>query len=152
MPSTVFVNGRGVVHTGSGGMSIAFPNVCKTPTPPGVQVPLPYPSIGESKQTSPGPKRVKIQGQMPMVKGAKYPGRRRARDRGRDEERVQRRRGRVLRATRATSSSRGTTCTASATRCSTTGRTRGPDPRHGAMVTRVGHVGRAERQPDFFLS
>ncbi len=73
MPSTVFVNGRGVVHTGSGGMSIAFPNVCKTPTPPGVQVPLPYPSIGESKQTSQGPKTVKIQGQMPMVKGAKYP-------------------------------------------------------------------------------
>ena len=72
MAQTVFVNGRGVVHKQSGGQSIVFPNVCKTPTPPGVQVPLPYPSIGQATQTSKGPKKVKIDGQMPMVKGAKY--------------------------------------------------------------------------------
>ena len=72
MAQTVFVNGRGVVHKASGGMSLVFPNPDKTPMPPGPPVPLPYPSIGESKKTTGGPKKVKIDGQMPMVKGAKY--------------------------------------------------------------------------------
>lgn len=45
MPSTVFVNCRGVVHQGSGGMNTVFPDVCKTPSPGG-PVPIPYPNIG----------------------------------------------------------------------------------------------------------
>ena len=71
MPSTTFVNGRGIVHGGSGGMNTVFPDVCKTPSPAG-PIPIPYPNIGKSSDTSGGPKKVKIEGNMPMVKGAKY--------------------------------------------------------------------------------
>lgn len=71
MPGTVFANSRGVVHKGSGGQSPVFPDVCKTPTPAG-PVPIPYPNIGMSSNTSGGPSDVKSDGQMPMVKGAKY--------------------------------------------------------------------------------
>lgn len=71
MPSTVFANGRGVVHKGSGGMNTVFPDVCKTPTPAG-PVPLPYPNVGTASHTSGGPAAVTVDGQMPMVKGAKY--------------------------------------------------------------------------------
>ncbi|BFU91456.1 MAG: hypothetical protein NTAFB01_26430 [Nitrospira sp.] len=70
MPS-VFANGRGVVHKSSGGMSTVFPDVCKTPSPGG-PIPLPYPNIGMASNTSGGPSKVKTDGQMPMVKGAKY--------------------------------------------------------------------------------
>ena len=71
MGQTVFSNSRGVAHKGSGGMSIVLPDVCKTPTPGG-PVPIPYPNIGKSSDTSKGPKSVKTDGKMPMVKGAKY--------------------------------------------------------------------------------
>ena len=71
MGSTVYANGRGVVHKKSGGMSIAFPDVCKTPTPAG-PVPIPYPNTGKASDTSSGTKKVKVDGQMAMVKGAKY--------------------------------------------------------------------------------
>jgi len=71
MACTVFANGRGVVHKGSGGMSTVFPDVCKTPTPGG-PVPIPYPNVGMSSNTSDGPSSVEVDGQMPMVKGAKY--------------------------------------------------------------------------------
>lgn len=69
MPSTVFANMRGVVHKGSGGMNLVFPDVCKTP---GSSVPIPYPNMGQSADTSLGPTTVKTDGQMPMVKGAQY--------------------------------------------------------------------------------
>jgi hypothetical protein len=68
---TVYANKRGVVHKGSGGMNTTFPDVCKTPTPGG-PIPIPYPNIGQSSNTSGGPSSVKTDGQMPMVKGAKY--------------------------------------------------------------------------------
>src|SRR3954471_1576689 len=71
MPVTVFANSRGVSHKGSGGMSPVFPDVCKTPTPGG-PIPIPYPNIGKSADTSSGPTTVKIDGNMPMVKTAKY--------------------------------------------------------------------------------
>lgn len=71
MAQTVFANGRGIDHKGSGGMSPVFPDVCKTPTPGG-PVPIPYPNIGQATNTSKGPKKVKVDGQMPMAKGAKY--------------------------------------------------------------------------------
>ena len=67
----VTVNGRGVAHKGSNGQSIAFPDVCKTPTPAG-PVPIPYPNIAMSSDTSGGPTSIKVDGKMPMVKGAKY--------------------------------------------------------------------------------
>ena len=71
MPCTVFANCRGIVHKASGGMSTVFPDVCKTPTPGG-PVPIPYPNIGMASNTSKGPKKVKVDGKMPMTKGAKY--------------------------------------------------------------------------------
>lgn len=71
MPSTVFANGRGFVHKGSGGMNTVFPDVCKTPTPGG-PVPIPYPNIGTSGDTSQGSTSVKADGQMIMLKGATY--------------------------------------------------------------------------------
>ncbi len=62
---------RGIAHKGSGGMSIAFPDVCKTPSPGG-PIPIPYPNIGKASDTTKGPKKVTTDGKMPMVKGAKY--------------------------------------------------------------------------------
>ncbi|HEX3846097.1 MAG TPA: DUF4150 domain-containing protein [Steroidobacteraceae bacterium] len=71
MPGKVYANKRGVAHGGSGGMSTIFPDVCKTPTPGG-PVPIPYPNIGKSADTSSGPTTVTTDGQMPMTKDAKY--------------------------------------------------------------------------------
>src|SRR5215208_7588201 len=72
MPTTVFVNFRGADHKGSGGMSMVFPDVCKTPAPPAPPIPIPYPNIGKASDTSGGPTTVKTDGEMPMVKGATY--------------------------------------------------------------------------------
>ncbi len=69
MPS--FANLRGIAHQGSGGMSMVFPDVCKTPTPAG-PVPIPYPNVGKAADATAGPTTVKVEGKMPMVKGAKY--------------------------------------------------------------------------------
>ena len=72
MGQTTFANNRGIAHKGSGGMSTVFPDVCKTPAPPAGPIPIPYPNIGKSSDTSKGAKKVKTDGNMPMVKGAKY--------------------------------------------------------------------------------
>ena len=71
MGSSTFANSRGIVHKGSGGISIVFPDVCKTPVGSAV-VPIPYPNIGKSSDTSKGPKSVKTDKKMPMVKAAIY--------------------------------------------------------------------------------
>ncbi|MBN1961014.1 MAG: DUF4150 domain-containing protein [Deltaproteobacteria bacterium] len=71
MASTVFVNSRGVVHKGSGGMNITFPDVCKTPSPAG-PIPIPYPNIGKSSNTADATTTVKCDGKKCMVKGANY--------------------------------------------------------------------------------
>ncbi|TQV85894.1 DUF4150 domain-containing protein [Aliikangiella coralliicola] len=71
MAQTTFANTRGIAHKGSGGMSTVFPDVCKTPTPGG-PVPIPYPNLGKSSDTAKGPKSVKTDKKMPMVKGAIY--------------------------------------------------------------------------------
>ena len=72
MGQTTFCNSRGIAHKGSGGMSIAFPDVCKTPAPPAGPIPIPYPNIAQASDTSGGPTKVTTDGEMPMVKGAKY--------------------------------------------------------------------------------
>jgi uncharacterized Zn-binding protein involved in type VI secretion len=64
-------NIRGFAHKGSSGMSMVFPDVCKTPTPAG-PVPIPYPNIGKSSDTSQGTSTVEADGNMIMNKGAKY--------------------------------------------------------------------------------
>ena len=71
MSQATFVNGRGIVHKGSNGISTVFPDVCKTPAAPS-PIPIPYPNIGQSSDTSEGPDTVTTDGNMPMVKGAKY--------------------------------------------------------------------------------
>jgi hypothetical protein len=71
MAQTTFANSLGIVHKGSGSMSIVFPDVCKTPTPGG-PVPIPYPNIGQAADIDKGPKSVVVDGEMPMVKGAIY--------------------------------------------------------------------------------
>jgi len=71
MSQSTFVNSRGIAHKGSGGMSMVFPDVCKTPSPGG-PIPIPYPNIGKAADTSSGPSTVKTDGEMPMVKTAKY--------------------------------------------------------------------------------
>jgi Toxin PAAR-like domain len=71
MGQETYVNARGVAHKGSGGMSTAFPDVCKTPAAPS-PIPIPYPNIGQSSDTSGGPTTVTADGEMPMVKGAKF--------------------------------------------------------------------------------
>jgi hypothetical protein len=72
MGQATFVNARGVAHKQSGGLSTVFPDVCKTPAPPAPPVPIPYPNIGQASDTTAGPPTVTTDGQMPMVKGAKY--------------------------------------------------------------------------------
>ncbi len=71
MAQSVYTNGRGVAHGGSNGMSIAFPDVCLTPSPAG-PVPIPYPNIARSADVSGGPTSVKVDGAMPATKGAQY--------------------------------------------------------------------------------
>ena len=45
MGQTVFANSRGVAHKGSSGITIAFPDVCKTPDPTRETFTIPYPNI-----------------------------------------------------------------------------------------------------------
>jgi len=71
MAQTTFSNGRGIAHKGSGGQSVVYPDVCKTPYGR-VSVNVSYPNTGKSSDTSKGPKSVKTDGEMPMVKGALY--------------------------------------------------------------------------------
>jgi len=71
MAQTTFSNGRGIAHKGSGGKSTVFPDVCLTPIGNAV-VPIPYSNTGVSADTVKGPKSVKTDGAMPMVKAALY--------------------------------------------------------------------------------
>src|SRR4026208_1028619 len=61
MPVTVRVNNLSVVHKDSGGVTIAFPDVCKTPSPGG-PVPIPYPKIAKSSDTAKGSKKGLVEG------------------------------------------------------------------------------------------
>lgn len=47
MSVTVGANFLSVLHAGSNGITIAFPDVCKTPMPAGV-APLPYPTLAKT--------------------------------------------------------------------------------------------------------
>lgn len=72
MPVTVAVNFRSVVHASSNGVSIAFPDVCKTPAPPAPFVPIPYPNIAKSSDTKQGSSTVKMDGNPIMVQGSNF--------------------------------------------------------------------------------
>ena len=60
MPPTVVVNYMTAVHSGSTGMSIAFPDVCKTPAPPAPPIPIPYPNIAQSSDAADEASNVKF--------------------------------------------------------------------------------------------
>lgn len=69
--ATVNVNNKTVVHAGSGGMSTATPDTCKTPTPGGPQ-PMPYPNLAQSSDASQVTTSVKIDGNGVMVKDSTF--------------------------------------------------------------------------------
>ncbi len=71
MSQTTFANGRGIVHLASGGSSLVYPDVCKTPVGSAL-VPIPYPNRGRCSDGSKGPVTVRCEGRMPMVKNAIY--------------------------------------------------------------------------------
>jgi hypothetical protein len=70
MPVTIEVNKMSVSHKGSIGISTSFPDVCKTPAPPAPPIPIPYPNVAQSSDTSDGSSTVKFDGNMIMIKGA----------------------------------------------------------------------------------
>lgn len=71
MGSKVFANFMGISHKSSGGKSIVFPDVCKTPSPGG-PVPIPYPNVAQSSDLDGGSKKVKVEGKMAAIKGCSY--------------------------------------------------------------------------------
>jgi uncharacterized Zn-binding protein involved in type VI secretion len=71
MGATVNVNNRTVVHKDSGGVATAFPDVCKTPSPGG-PVPIPYPNVAKSADTSQGSSTVEMDGNPVMLKGSVF--------------------------------------------------------------------------------
>lgn len=72
MAVTVGVNFLSVVHKSSSGVSIAFPDVCKTPAPPAPFVPIPYPNIAMSSDTAKGTKKVKCDGNPVCTKDSNF--------------------------------------------------------------------------------
>jgi len=72
MGATIIVNGRTVVHKDSGGKAPSVPDFCKTPTPPGPPVPIPYVNIAQSTDTADGSKKVKMDGNPIMLKTSKF--------------------------------------------------------------------------------
>ncbi|MBL8727019.1 MAG: DUF4150 domain-containing protein [Planctomycetes bacterium] len=71
MPVTVGANFLSVVHKASNGTTIAFPDVCKTPSPAG-PIPIPYPNIAMSSDTDKGTKKVKCDGESTCVKDSNF--------------------------------------------------------------------------------
>ena len=72
MPASANVNSRTVVHAKSGGVAMSFPDVCKTPVPPGATVPIPYPNVAQSADTANGSPTVTIDGKPIMLKDSYF--------------------------------------------------------------------------------
>ncbi len=66
---TVGVNKLSVVHKSSNGVTIAFPDTCKTPSPTG-PIPIPYPNIAMTSDTKTTTSKVKTTGT--PVKSSRY--------------------------------------------------------------------------------
>ncbi len=71
MPAKTLVNSRTVVHSSRDGMSMAFPDVCKTPSPAG-PIPIPYPNVAMSKDTAKGSRSVKADGNPVMLRDLNF--------------------------------------------------------------------------------
>ena len=72
MPASTIVNMMTVVHKGSIGTAIFFPDVCLTPAPPAPPIPIPYPNIAMSSDTAEGSKQVKVDGNPIMLQDSKF--------------------------------------------------------------------------------
>jgi Toxin PAAR-like domain len=71
VPATVNVNFLTVVHKDSSGVVMGFPDVCKTPSPAG-PIPIPYPNIAKSQDTTQGSQTVTMDGNPIMLKGSVF--------------------------------------------------------------------------------
>jgi hypothetical protein len=71
MANTVGVNKMSVVTKDSNGTTVAFPDVCKTPSPGG-PIPIPYPNIARSSDTAKGSKKVTVEGNPLCVKDSNF--------------------------------------------------------------------------------
>lgn len=71
MGVTVGVNNLSVVHKGSSGVTIAFPDLCKTPTPAG-PIPIPYPNIAQASDADKTAKKVKCDGEAVCIADSNF--------------------------------------------------------------------------------
>ncbi|MFP2926892.1 DUF4150 domain-containing protein [Pyxidicoccus sp. 3LG] len=71
MANTVGVNKMSVVTKSSNGTTVAFPDVCKTPSPGG-PVPIPYPNVARSADTAKAAKSVLVEGDPMCVKDSNF--------------------------------------------------------------------------------
>ena len=65
------VNAREIEPKSSSSPELQPPDVCKTPSAPG-PIPIPYPNIAKSSDTSNGSKKVKVDGKEVSTKGSDY--------------------------------------------------------------------------------
>ena len=71
MSTSVGVNKLSVVHKDTNGTTIAFPDVCKTPSPGG-PIPIPYPNVARSADTAKGTKTVSVDGNPVCVEDSNF--------------------------------------------------------------------------------
>jgi hypothetical protein len=71
MANSVGVNKLSVVTKDSNGITTAFPDVCKTPSPGG-PVPIPYPNIARSSDTAKAADSVTVEGKPICVKDSNF--------------------------------------------------------------------------------
>ena len=71
MATSVGVNKMSVITKETGGVTSAFPDVCKTPSPGG-PVPIPYPNIARSTDTAKGSKTVLVEGNPLCLKDSNF--------------------------------------------------------------------------------
>ncbi|HZH13160.1 MAG TPA: DUF4150 domain-containing protein [Archangium sp.] len=71
MANTVGVNMMSVVTKDSNGTTVAFPDVCKTPSPGG-PIPIPYPNIARSADTAKASKKVTVEGNPLCLKDSNF--------------------------------------------------------------------------------
>ena len=70
MPVSVGVNFMSVVHEGSGGVTVVFPDVCKTPAAPAPPIPVPYPNVARSADAAKTARSVQADGHPLCTKGS----------------------------------------------------------------------------------
>jgi len=67
----VAANMEEVANKSSQGVTSTVPDICKTPSPAG-PVPIPYPNIAKSSDTSSGSKKVKVEGKESSLKNKSH--------------------------------------------------------------------------------